>query len=82
MCLAVPGKIEEINTSGPMTMAKVNFNGIFKEICVEWTPEAGIGDYVIVHAGFAINILDKDEALENLKLIKEITRNPDAYHEW
>ncbi|MBU2511595.1 HypC/HybG/HupF family hydrogenase formation chaperone [bacterium] len=82
MCLAVPGKIEEINASGPMTMAKVNFNGIFKEICIEWISDAKVGDYVIVHAGFAISILDKEEALENLRLIKEVAQGPDAYLKW
>ena len=63
-------------------MAKVNFNGIFKDICIEWVPEARIGDYVIVHAGFAINILDKEEALENLRLIEEVAQKPGAYNKW
>ena len=82
MCLAVPGKIEEINDQGPMKMAKVDFNGIFKEVCIEWVPDVQIGDYVIVHAGFAINVLDKQEALENLKLIRELAEGDDAYMKW
>lgn len=82
MCLAIPGKVEEINAQGPMVMAKVNFNGIFKEVCVDWIPEVNIGDYVIVHAGFAINILDKQEALENLKLITELANTPGVYNKW
>ncbi len=82
MCLAVPGKIEEINDQGPMKMAKVDFNGIFKEVCIEWVPDVQIGDYVIVHAGFAINVLDKQEALENLKLIRELAEGDEAYMKW
>ena len=82
MCLAVPGKIEEINDQGPMKMARVNFNGIFKDVCVEWVPEVRKGDYVIVHAGFAINTLDEKEAIENLELIREIAEEPDAYNKW
>ncbi len=82
MCLAVPGKIEEIDDKGPMVMAKVSFNGIFKNICIDWVPDAKVGDYVIVHAGFAINTLDKEEALENLKLIEEVAKMPGAYNKW
>ncbi len=82
MCLAIPGKIEEIDRQGPMTMAKVNFEGVNKDICIEWVPEADVGDYVIVHAGFAINILDKQEAIENLKMIKEAVNLPGVYNKW
>ncbi len=82
MCLAVPGKIESIDANGPMKMAKVDFNGIYKDICVEWVVDAKVGDYVIVHAGFAINILDPEEAQENLRLIKEVAASPDAYLKW
>lgn len=82
MCLAVPGKIESIDASGAMKMAKVDFNGIYKNICVEWVADAKEGDYVIVHAGFAINILDPEEAQENLRLIKEVAESPDAYLKW
>ena len=82
MCLAVPGEVEALNTDGPLIMAKVNFNGIYKEVCVDSVPEVQVGDYVIVHAGFAINILDKEEAIENLKLIKEFAESPGAYLKW
>lgn len=81
MCLAVPGEVEALNADGPMTMATVNFNGIRKDVCVEWVPEINVGDYVIVHAGFAINVIDKAEALENLKLIEEMAKRPDAYRQ-
>ena len=79
MCLAVPGKIESIVQEGPLTMAKVNFRGVYKDVCIEWVPEAKVDDYIIVHAGFALNIVDKDEALENLKLMEEVAQSPDAY---
>lgn len=82
MCLAVPGKIEELNDQGPMLMAKVDFSGIRKDVCVDWVPEVKVGDYVIVHAGFAINVLDKKEAIENLKLIEEVANTPGAYRKW
>jgi len=63
MCLGVPGKIIEIqkNSIG-MTMGKVNFAGIVKEVCLAYVPEAKVGDYVVVHVGFAISIVDETEA--------------------
>lgn len=82
MCLAVPGRIEEVDQEGLMRVARVNFNGMIKEVCIEWVPEAEVGNYVIVHAGFAISILDEKEALENLALINELAQAPDAYRRW
>lgn len=82
MCLAVPGKVEVINDQGPMLMAKVDFSGIKKDICIDWVPDVKVGDYVVVHAGFAINVLDKDEAEENLKMIEEVANTPGAYSKW
>ncbi|NQU64420.1 MAG: HypC/HybG/HupF family hydrogenase formation chaperone [SAR324 cluster bacterium] len=82
MCLAIPGKVEEIGQQEMLTMARVNFNGMIKEVCIEWVPEVTVGSYVIVHAGFAISILDEKEAQENLKLINEIAQSPGAYHKW
>jgi hydrogenase expression/formation protein HypC len=63
MCLAVPGKILNIADDGPMTrMGRVSFGGIVKEVSLAYVPEAGVGDYVIVHVGFAISTLDQQEA--------------------
>ena len=56
MCLGVPGKITEIHTTGALRMAKVDFGGVVREVCIETLPEAKIGDYTIVHAGFALNL--------------------------
>ena len=63
MCLAVPGKILNITGSEPMTrMGRVSFGGIVKQVNLAYVPDAGVGDYVIVHVGFAISTLDQQEA--------------------
>lgn len=63
MCLAVPGKVLSITGDEPLTRTgQVSFGGIVKEVNLAYTPEAGIGDYVIVHVGFAISTLDESEA--------------------
>ncbi len=72
MCLAIPGKVLSIDTNVQPTMGTVSFGGIEKRVCLEWTPEISLGDYVIVHVGFAISKMDEQEALETLKLIQEI----------
>ena len=73
MCLGVPGKVLEIepNPLG-MTMGKVSFGGIAKEVCLAYVPEAQAGDYVIVHAGFAISRLDEAEAMEVFELLNQM----------
>lgn len=73
MCLGVPGKVIEIqNNSVGMTMGKVDFGGIVKEICLAYVPEVTVGDYVIAHAGFAISTLDEKEAREVFETLKQI----------
>src|SRR5258707_14211051 len=76
MCLAVPGKILTISGDDPiMPMARVDFGGIVKEINLAYTPEAAIGAYVLVHVGFAISVLDEEEAgrvFEHLRVIADI----------
>jgi hydrogenase expression/formation protein HypC len=73
MCLGVPGKVIEIqpNAAG-VTMGKVDFSGIVKEICLAYVPEVKLGEYVIAHAGFAINTLDEEEAREVFETLKQI----------
>ena len=72
MCLAVPGKIIEIDNSDKMMIqGKVDFAGIIKDISLAFVPEAKIGDYVIVHAGFAINIINKREALKVFEYLSQ-----------
>jgi hydrogenase expression/formation protein HypC len=73
MCLAIPGKITEITDNDPiMRTGKVSFGGIVKDINLAYVPEAGVDDYVIVHAGFAISQLDEKEADEVFGYLREI----------
>ena len=72
MCLGVPGKIVETNEKNGLQMAKVDFGGIFREACLEYVPEAQVGDYCIIHVGFAISLLSESEAMETLDLLKQI----------
>lgn len=72
MCLAIPGKVVEINTSVQPIMGKVNFGGIRKEVCLEFVPDVKIGEYVVVHVGFAISKMDEAEAQETLKLLEQM----------
>ena len=73
MCLAVPGKIVEIKESEGLQMAKVDFGGIFREACLDYVPEAKVGDYCVIHVGFAISLLSEQEAMETLELLKQIS---------
>lgn len=73
MCLAIPGKIVNIFERDGLKMARVDYGGIFRETCLEYVPEAQVGEYCIVHVGFAISLLDEDEAMESLELLKEIS---------
>jgi hydrogenase expression/formation protein HypC len=74
MCLGVPGKVVEIVENSPlgMSMARVSFGGILKETCLAYVPEAQVGDYVIVHAGFALSKIDEAEAMEVFEMLKEM----------
>jgi hydrogenase expression/formation protein HypC len=72
MCLAIPGKVLDIDRSGSPVMGTVSFGGTQKKVCLEWLPEARVGDYVIVHVGFALSTVDEAEALETLKMFKEM----------
>lgn len=72
MCLAIPGKITEIYIKDSLHMAKIDFGGIAREICLAYTPEAKKGDYALIHVGFAISLMDEEEAQETLKLLREI----------
>jgi hydrogenase expression/formation protein HypC len=71
MCLAIPGRIVEVNEDGLMRMGRVDFGGVTREVCLAYVPEAQVGDYVIVHVGFAISQLDEDEAQETIRLLVE-----------
>ena len=72
MCLGVPGKIVETYEKGGLQMAKVDFGGVFREACLNYVPEAKVGEYCIIHVGFAISLLSESEAMETLELLKQI----------
>jgi hydrogenase expression/formation protein HypC len=72
MCLGIPGKITGIYPQGSLQMGKVDFGGVVKHVCLAYVPEAKVGDYCLIHVGFAISLMDEEEALETLKLLDEI----------
>ncbi|MDA8040163.1 MAG: HypC/HybG/HupF family hydrogenase formation chaperone [Actinomycetota bacterium] len=72
MCLAVPGRITDIREERNTRMATVDFDGIRKEVCLAYLPDAEVGDYAIVHVGFALSLVDEDSALQTLAMFKDL----------
>ena len=72
MCLAVPGRIEEIYQKDGLKMAQVDFGGVRREVCLDYVPEARVGEYCIIHVGFALSLLSESEAKETLALLQDI----------
>ena len=72
MCLAIPGKVIEIQESGSLRGARVQFGGIVRQISLDFVPEANVGDYVMVHVGFAISRVDAEEAERTYALLEEM----------
>ena len=73
MCLAIPGKITSISGEEPLTrMGKIDFGGVLKDASLAYVPEAKVGDYVIVHVGFAISRVDEDEAQKVFEYLREM----------
>ena len=72
MCLGIPGKVLEVREENSLRIAKVEFGGITKDICLAYLPEAEVGDYVLVHVGFAISKIDEEEAAEIFSYIEQI----------
>lgn len=70
MCLAIPGLVESVFENNGLKMAKVNFGGIRKTTCLQYTQDARVGSYVLVHVGFAISIIDEQEAAQTLKALQ------------
>lgn len=73
MCLGIPGEVKSI-TEGDLRMGKVAFGGIVKEVCLEYVPEAEVGDFVVVHAGFAISRIDREGALRVFSYLEELAQ--------
>lgn len=73
MCLAIPGKVISIDESdSALKMAKVDFAGVTKNICIDWLPDIKVGEYVLVHVGFALNKIDEQQAEETLRALREM----------
>ena len=72
MCLVLPGKVIRLYDLDGTAMANVDFGGVQQEVCVATVPEVQVGQYVIVHAGFALNLLSEEEALETIRLLRDI----------
>ena len=72
MCLAIPGKVEEITTDGMIRVGRVNFGGVVKNVCLDYVPEVEVGDYTIVHVGFAISKIDEETAEQTLRDFREL----------
>lgn len=73
MCLGIPGKVVEIiDDPMGMHMGKVNFGGIQRDVCLAYVPDVQVGEYVIVHVGFAINKVDEDEAMEVFEMLRHM----------
>ena len=73
MCLAIPGKIIDVQTNDEgVRMGRANFGGIVKQVCLEYTPDAAKGDYVLVHVGFALSKVDEAEAERTYRLLEDM----------
>jgi hydrogenase expression/formation protein HypC len=72
MCLAVPGKVIAVDTGSDPVMGTVSFGGATKSVCLEWLPDVKPGEYVVVHVGFAISKVNEEEAVETLRLLREM----------
>ncbi|HXY26367.1 MAG TPA: HypC/HybG/HupF family hydrogenase formation chaperone [Candidatus Acidoferrum sp.] len=72
MCLAIPGKVLEISESGGLRTGRVNFGGIVSQACLDYVPGVQVGDYVIVHVGFAISKVDREEAERTYEVLESM----------
>ncbi len=72
MCLGIPGKVLAIDTESSLPMGRVEFGGIGKDVCLAYLPDVQVGDYVLVHVGFAISKIDEQEAEEIFDYIEQI----------
>jgi hydrogenase expression/formation protein HypC len=72
MCLGVPGKIVEMYVTDGLKMGKIDFGGVQREACLEYVPEAQVGEYTVIHVGFAISRLSEEEAMASLEILRQI----------
>ena len=74
MCLAVPGRVESLHDDAGLRMARIDFGGVYKTVCVETLADVAPGAWVLVHAGVALQLLDAEAAAESLRLLAEAAR--------
>jgi hydrogenase expression/formation protein HypC len=72
MCLGVPGRVASLTEEQGLPIGEIDFGGIRRKVCLAYVPEAGVGDYVVVHAGFAISKVDADVAARTLELLRAV----------
>ncbi len=72
MCLGIPARVVEIYRADGLKMGKVDFGGVLREVCLEYVPEIQVGEYAIIHVGFAISRIDEEEAQKTFELLREI----------
>lgn len=72
MCLGIPGKVIKVFEQDGTPMASVDFDGVEQAVCIATTPEAQVGQYILVHAGFSLNVLSDTEATETLKILRDL----------
>lgn len=77
MCLAVPGEVVDLSEKHGLRFGKVQFGGVSREVCMEYQPEARVGDFVLVHVGFAISTIDKEEAARTWEVLEQIGQTSD-----
>lgn len=87
MCLGVPGKITEIYESSGLRMGRIDFGGTQREACLAYVPDATVGDYTVIHVGFAISLLSEDEANATLETLRELVNleeeiGPEEIRDW
>ena len=72
MCLGIPGKVIKTYREHDVLMGKVDFSGVVKQVCLEHVPDAKLGQYVLVHVGFALSLIDEDEAMRVFEFLKQM----------
>ena len=72
MCLGIPGEVVEVREEQGLRVGKVKFAGITRDVCLHYVPEANLGDYVLVHVGFAISTIDPEEAARSYRILEEL----------
>jgi hydrogenase expression/formation protein HypC len=77
MCLAIPGRIQERFEAAGLPMGRVEFGGVCRDVCLAYVPDARVGQYVVVHVGFALSVLDAEEAARTLRMLDELVEPSD-----